>query len=83
MSLAAVNHLSRHRAGFGHGETVITHHDSPQESTGIGLAVLQLAAGERHQGTTTGETAWLLMHGTVRGAIDACRVRFQARVALR
>lgn len=79
MSLATVNHLSRHRAGFGHGETVITHHDSPQESTGIGLAVLQLAAGERHQGTAAGETAWLLMHGTVRGAID--RVAFDFKRA--
>jgi 5-deoxy-glucuronate isomerase len=79
MSLATVNHLSRHRAGFAHGETVITHHDSPQESTGIGLAVLQLAAGERHQGTAAGETAWLLMHGTVRGAID--RVAFDFKRA--
>lgn len=42
MSLVAVNHLSQHRAGFDHGETVITRHDSPQETTGIGLAVLRL-----------------------------------------
>jgi 5-deoxy-glucuronate isomerase len=74
MSLAAVNHLAQHRAGFGPGETVITHHDSPNETTGIGLAVLRLAAGKRHEGTTAGETAWLLMQGAIRGTVD--RVAF-------
>jgi len=63
------NHLTQHRSGFLPGETAITRHDAPQETTGIGLAVLRLAAGERLETTTAGETAWLLMQGRVRGTV--------------
>jgi 5-deoxy-glucuronate isomerase len=77
MTLASLNHLAGHRDGFGRGETVITRHDSPQESTGIGLAVLRLAAGERYEGAAAGETAWLLMDGAVRGTIDGVAFAFQ------
>ena len=81
MSIAELNHLAQHRAGFAPGETVITRHDAPQESSGIGLAVLRLAAGQRHEGTVAGETAWLLMDGVLRGSIDRIAFDF-ARASL-
>lgn len=57
--------ITAHRSGFGPGLTTITRHDDPQEPTGIGLAVLRLAAGGRHAETTAMETAFLLMSGKV------------------
>ena len=62
-------HMTTHRAGFPGGETVISRHDDAADAAGIGLAVLKLARGERYGLTTAVETAWLLMHGRVRGAI--------------
>ena len=58
-------HILEHRAGFGPGMTSITRHDDPQEPTGLGLAVLKLAAGENHHEVAPVETAFLLMSGSV------------------
>ena len=57
--------ISSHRAGFGPGLTAITRHDDPHEPTGLGLAVLKLAAGEHYHEVTPVETAFLLMSGSV------------------
>jgi 5-deoxy-glucuronate isomerase len=70
------NHLTEHRGGFAPGETVITQHDAAGEATGIGLAVLRLAAGERREGVIAGETAWLLMSGRVRGSVGGVAFEF-------
>ena len=72
----ATNHLTKHRGGFGAGETPVTRHDAPGETTGIGLAVLKLAAGERREGVTACETAWLVMSGRVRGALGGAAFEF-------
>ena len=68
--------ISTHRPGFGPGLTTITRHDDPQEPTRLGLAVLKLAAGERHVEATAVETAWLLMSGSVRVKAGAREGRF-------
>ena len=56
-------HLSHHRSGFAAGLTTVTHHDDPNEPTGLGFAVLRLAAGETWRETTEVESAFLLMSG--------------------
>jgi 5-deoxy-glucuronate isomerase len=71
------NHLTGHRDGFAPGETPITRHDALEESTGIGLAVLKLAAGEPHGGIVACETAWLLMSGRVRGTVGGVAFDFR------
>lgn len=73
----AANHLTQHRTGFGAGETIVTRHDAPGETTGIGLSVLRLAAGERYESVTAGETAWLLMQGQVRGQLGDVPFEFR------
>ncbi|MCE3283996.1 MAG: 5-deoxy-glucuronate isomerase [Steroidobacteraceae bacterium] len=60
-------HLTDHRSGFGPGETDITRHDAVDDPVGLGVAVLRLGAGERIDQVAAVETAWLLMHGRVRG----------------
>ncbi len=70
------NHLTGHRGGFPPGETTIARHDAREESAGIGLAVLRLAAGERREGVIAGETAWLLMSGRVRGSVGGVAFEF-------
>ena len=57
--------ITEHRAGFGPGLTAITRHDDPHEATGLGLAVLKLAAGESYRESTLVESAFLLMSGSV------------------
>lgn len=57
-------HISEHRQGFGPGLTAITRWDDAAEPTGIGLAVLRLAAGETYRETAPVESAFLLMSGT-------------------
>jgi len=57
-----MNHLAGHRSGFDPGLTRIT---GTGDSTGIGLSVLRLRAGEQWGGDTVAETAWLLMAGAV------------------
>ena len=67
-------HITKHREGFAAGRTVITRCDDAANESGIGLAVLKLAPGERHSAGPGGETAWLLMSGSVRiraGTVDA------------
>lgn len=78
---ARSNHLTAHRAGFGLGETAITRYDDAADTTGLGLAVLRLAKGERMQRVTATETAWLLMHGRARGSVGG-RVFDLARSSL-
>lgn len=56
-------HITDHRGGFGRGLTAITRHDDTAEPTGLGVAVLNLAAGEAYRETTPVETAFLLMSG--------------------
>ena len=61
-------HITENRAGFDSGQTIITRYDDAEDNTGISLAVLKLAAGERVQLVTELETAWLLMGGKVHGS---------------
>ncbi|HEY8506818.1 MAG TPA: 5-deoxy-glucuronate isomerase [Steroidobacteraceae bacterium] len=60
-------HITAHRNGFPAGFTAITRRDDADNPSGIGLAVLCLAAGEKRELTADGETAWLLMSGSVSG----------------
>ena len=62
--------ITEHRAGFGPGLTAITRHDDPHEPTGLGLAVLKLAAGENYREVTAAESAFLLMAGTVTAIVN-------------
>jgi 5-deoxy-glucuronate isomerase len=74
-------HLTGFRGGFGLGLTPITRLDEAEDDTGIALAVLKLAAGERREAETERETAWLLMSGEVEATVDNQTVRF-ARTSL-
>ncbi len=56
-------HLVGHRQGFGLGVTEITSGREAEHPTGIRLSVVRLKAGEIHEETVEGETAWLLMAG--------------------
>jgi 5-deoxy-glucuronate isomerase len=58
--------LDGHRAGFADGFTAITRWDDAHDSTGLGVGVLKLRAGETHALRTQVETAWLLMQGRLR-----------------
>jgi 5-deoxy-glucuronate isomerase len=58
-------HLKENRGGFAEGLTEITRFDEAEDNTGIGLAVLRLAAGETYEATAACECAWLLMAGEV------------------
>lgn len=60
-------HIAAHRSGFGPGFTAITRQDAPDNASQIGMGVLRLAAGERHETKPDCETAWLLMSGKVSG----------------
>jgi 5-deoxy-glucuronate isomerase len=57
--------ITVHRAGFGPGLTAITRYDDAHEATGLGVAVLNLRAGETYRETVSVETAYLLMAGSV------------------
>jgi len=59
-------HLKGDRDGFGFGETAVTRIGEAEDDTGIYFGVLKLRAGEKVVVTPEGETAWLLMSGTVR-----------------
>lgn len=61
-------HIASFRSGFGDGFTSITRYESADNPSGISLGVLRFAAGERLTVSAQHETAWLLMHGAVRGA---------------
>jgi len=67
-------HLRGPAGGFPAGRTVITRCDN---ADGLGLGVLRLRAGERHEETLQRETALLLMQGTV--AVSAGSISAQAR----
>ena len=60
-------HIANHRDGFAPGLTHVVQHDAADNPSRIGLAVLHLKAGECVQLRAQGETAWLLMSGSVRG----------------
>ncbi|MGE0582143.1 MAG: 5-deoxy-glucuronate isomerase [Steroidobacteraceae bacterium] len=61
-----MNHIATHRQGFAAGFTPVTRAVDPGNTSGLGFGVLKLAAGEAWRGSVEGETAWLLMAGSVR-----------------
>ncbi|MDR3518098.1 MAG: 5-deoxy-glucuronate isomerase [Azospirillaceae bacterium] len=63
-------HLTEHRNGFAHGATVITTAGEPQDDTGIDFSIWKLTRGETSTVTVTGETAWLVMAGTIKVHVD-------------
>jgi 5-deoxy-glucuronate isomerase len=65
----STEHINRHRRGFDWGLTTIARHEAPDNPSGIGVAVMRLAAGERAVELAKRETAWLLMSGEVRGRV--------------
>ena len=67
--------ITEHRAGFAPGLTDITRCDDPNEPTGLGLAVLKLAAGENYIEVTPVETAFLLMSGSVTASVEDLNVK--------
>lgn len=69
-------HISDHRDGFPPGWTDITRFDDPAEVTGIGVAVLKLAKGEKFDVTFANEMAWLLMDGKARLELNGVRHHF-------
>ncbi|AKF03051.1 5-deoxy-glucuronate isomerase [Sandaracinus amylolyticus] len=71
-------HLTEHRAGLSLGTTEIVKVDDA-DGTGIGLAVVKLAPGERLSTVTTHETAWLLMDGEVDVHVGPRRARWSRR----
>lgn len=60
-------HICGDRRGFAPGLSQVVRHDAADNPSRIGLAVLRLQAGERVQSQPRGETAWLLMSGSIRG----------------
>lgn len=74
-------HISDHRGDFGPGLTTITRWDDTSEPTGIGFAVLTLAAGETYRETTPAESAFLLMSGAAEVTLGNRRESF-ARASL-
>lgn len=60
-------HITAHRKGFSAGFTAITRRDDADNPSAIGLGVLCLAPGEKYELTPDGETAWLLMSGSISG----------------
>ena len=72
-------HIASHRNGFGAGHTAITKAEATDNPSQIGLAVLRLAAGERVMMAPRGETAWLLMSGSVAGQVGDLPFEFERR----
>ncbi|HWJ04879.1 MAG TPA: 5-deoxy-glucuronate isomerase [Steroidobacteraceae bacterium] len=72
-------HLKAHRDGFGPGETSIVRHDEAADPIGLGLSVLRLAQGQRLEHDAPVETAWLLMHGRLRGWAGDAPFEFERR----
>ena len=70
-------HISSHRNGFSAGFTVITLPDAPDNPSAIGLAVLRLAASETLTLAPRGETAWLLMSGSIAGSAGDLQFAFE------
>lgn len=70
-------HIAAHRDGFAPGLTQVVRHDASDNPSRIGLAVVRLRAGEKLQQHSAGETAWLLMSGTVRGRAEQLEFAFQ------
>jgi 5-deoxy-glucuronate isomerase len=62
-------HIKDHRAGFGLGETVITRIGEAEDDTGIHFSILKMKKGETRTVTPEGETAWLLMNGTLKAEV--------------
>jgi 5-deoxy-glucuronate isomerase len=73
------SHIAAHRNGFGPGFTVITLADAPDNPSAIGLAVLRLASEETMTIAPRGETAWLLMSGTITGSAGDMRFSFDRK----
>lgn len=65
--------------GFGVGTTAITRVEDVATSAGIGFSVLKLSAGERLEGRTVRETAWLLMAGHAEISINRTSGVFERR----
>jgi 5-deoxy-glucuronate isomerase len=63
------HHIDSHRRGFAPGVTTITHFAAADNPSGIGVAVLQLGAGEDYCVCVERETAWLLMSGSAAGKL--------------
>lgn len=72
-------HITKHRDGFGVGQTSITRHDEADDNTQISLDVLKLDGGATHSLTTECETAWLLMSGRVTGTAGEKEFRLERR----
>jgi 5-deoxy-glucuronate isomerase len=70
-------HIASHRNGFAAGHTAITKADAPDNPSRIGLAVLRLSAGETMTTAPRGETAWLLMSGSVAGQVGDLSFEFE------
>jgi 5-deoxy-glucuronate isomerase len=74
-------HITENRSGFGSGLTWITRAGEAVDDTGMDFGVLKLAAGTRLTDTPKGETAWLLMSGSVEITVGGKTARF-ARASL-
>lgn len=60
-------HFTDFRGGFPLGTTLISHEEDTDDNLPITLEVVRLAAGEKAAFTTSGEAAWLMMHGAAIG----------------
>lgn len=69
-------HITSHRDGFAVGLTPIVASDAPDNASRIGLGVLRMRAGDRFEIQSAGETAWLLMDGSVHGVAGDCAFEF-------
>lgn len=74
-------HITQNRDGFGSGLTWVTRAGEAEDDTGMDFGVLKLAAGEALSVAPEGETAWLLMSGTVEITVAGKTVRY-TRVSL-
>ena len=72
-------HITAHRTGFEAGLNEITSVDESDDATGIGMAILKLAPGERTTFVSTRETAWLSMDGEVAVNAGAASARWARR----
>ena len=70
-------HLTQHRNGFGLGLTEITRIGEAEDDTGIGLAVLKIAAGKTYETIAETETAWLLMDGKLTAEVGGRSAGFE------
>jgi 5-deoxy-glucuronate isomerase len=73
------HHIDTHRNGFSRGHTEIAHFAGAENPSGIGIAMLQLDAGEDYSVRIEHETAWLLMSGAVNGVLGRQRFELHRR----